>query len=71
MLPAVLIGSNIGVFMNTYLPDLYLSILLSILLLVLTISTAVKARRMIKKENIEIEEAKKLALVNSTYTNIQ
>ena len=50
MLPAVLIGSNLGVFFNMIMPSIVLQILLTVLLLFLTTQGAFKAKEIWDKE---------------------
>ena len=60
MLPTVMMGSFIGVIMNAILPDLILSICLTLLLSFLTVQSGVKASQIFKKENAKIKRRKHL-----------
>ena len=51
MLPTVLIGSLIGVFMNLILPELVLQMSLTILLIFLTVQSGGKAMQIYQKES--------------------
>jgi len=52
MLPTVLIGSLIGVFMNLILPDLVLQMSLTVLLIFLTVQSGGKAMQIYHKESL-------------------
>ena len=65
MLPTVMMGSFIGVIMNAAMPDLVLQICLTLLLGFLTVQSLLKAREILKKENLKAKEqraAKKEAM---------
>lgn len=53
MLPTVLIGSLVGVFLNIILPALILQICLTLLLVVLSINSGFKAMEIYTKESLE------------------
>jgi uncharacterized membrane protein YfcA len=63
MMPTVLIGSFIGVFFNTMLPDIVILILLSLLLFYLSIQALTNGCKTYKKEN-KAREAAQQAQMN-------
>ncbi len=61
MLPTVLMGSFLGVFINIAFPALILQVILTLLLLFLTVQSGMKAKQIYDKENQKAKEAKKKA----------
>lgn len=58
MLPAVLVGSNLGVFFNMIMPSIILQILLTHLLLFLSVQGAFKAKEIYDKETQRMRNPK-------------
>ncbi len=58
MLPTVLTGSLIGVFLNVMLPPLILQIILTIILLGLTIHAIVKSIQIFRAETVSLTKQK-------------
>jgi uncharacterized membrane protein YfcA len=46
MMPAVLIGSFVGILFNEFLPDIYCQIVLALVLFFLTFQAGIKARQL-------------------------
>jgi hypothetical protein len=57
MLPAVLVGSTLGVFFNLIFPKIITTFCLTLLLLFLTVQSSFKLRQVIKKENAKLKAA--------------
>lgn len=51
MMPAVLIGSFIGIIFNEILPDIWCQIVLALVLFFLTFQAGIKAKQLYLKEN--------------------
>ena len=58
MLPTVVIGSSIGVLFNLAIPTLFLQIVLTLLLIILTIQSSLKARQIFKRETAILNKQK-------------
>ena len=61
MMPTVMLGSLIGVFINIWLPSIVIIIALSALLLILFFFMFKKAIRMFKSETVDLEAKRKKA----------
>ena len=57
MLPTVLLGSTIGVFMNIILPSIILQFSLALLLVGLCIQSSFKAKQIYDNESVKMSEA--------------
>ena len=56
MLPTVLIGSLVGVMINTSFPDIILQIILTVLLAVLAVQSTMKGVAIFKRESEKHKE---------------
>lgn len=62
MQPTVLMGSFLGVLVNVVLPSIILESCLTLLLIFLTVQSAIKARQIYKKENEKAKEKRRINL---------
>ena len=58
MMPCVLVGSLIGTYFYTAMPDLIIQIILTITLLLISLQSIYKLRSICKKERDEIKKIK-------------
>lgn len=56
MLPAVIMGSFLGVYLSAIMPDIVITGILTLLLVFLTFQAAIKARQIYQKENRALEK---------------
>ena len=58
MMPLTMMGSLIGAFFYLMLPEMYILIILTLLLCVLTLESGKKFLQIYRKENLEMEKSK-------------